>query len=70
MHLWVHTYASYLTEPKARSQAGGYHYFSKKPKLTKQSENPPTNHNHSVIFLRKVIDSVMSSTQESETGGG
>ena len=70
MHIWFHTDASYLTEPKSRSQSGGYHYFSNKPKLPIKSYEPPPKHNHPVIVLRKVIDAVMSSTQESETGGG
>lgn len=26
MHLWIHTNASYLTEPKARSRAGNIVY--------------------------------------------
>ena len=70
MRLWIHTYASYLTEPKAISKSGGYHYFSNKPKLLIQSENPPPKHNHRVLVLSKVIDALISSTQESETGGG
>ena len=62
MHIWVHTYASYLAEPKEISQAGGYHYFSNKPKLPIQSDDPPPKHNHPVLVLSKVIDSIMSST--------
>ena len=41
-----------------------------KTKLTMQYENLPTKHNHPVLELRQVIDAVMSSIQESETGGG
>ena len=70
MHIWVHTYYSYLTEPKAIPEAGGYHYLSNKPKLTIKYDNQPPRHNHPVLVLKKVIDAVMSSTQESETGGG
>lgn len=70
MHLWIHTDASYLTEPKARSRAGGYHYFSSKPKLPIHDHDPPPPHNHPVFVLCKIIEAVMSSTQESETGGG
>ena len=70
MHLWIHTDASYLTEPKARSRAGGYHYFSSKPKLPIHENDPPPPHNHPVFVLCKIIEAVMSSTQESETGGG
>ena len=70
MHLWVHTDNSYLAEPKERSRAGGYHYFSNKPTLTIQSDDPPPKNNHPVIVLSKVIDSVTSSKQEYETSGG
>ena len=68
--LRIHTYAYYLTETKSRSQARGYHCFSKKPKLPIKSDDSPPKHNHHVLFPRKVIDAVMSSTQESETCGG
>ena len=70
MHLWVHTYASYLAEPKARSRAGRYHYFISKPKLPIQYDDPPPKHHHPVLFLNKVIDDLMISTQEPKTGGG
>ena len=70
MDLWFHKDASYLTETKARSCDGVYHYFSNKPKLPIKSDDPPPKHNHPVLFLSKVIDAVMSSMQESETGGG
>ena len=48
----------------------GYNYFSNKPKLPIQSNDPPPKHNHPVLVLIKVIDIVMISTQESEIGGG
>ena len=70
MHLWIHTDASYLTEPKARSRAGGYHFFSDKPQLPITSDSPAPMHNHPVFVMSKIITAVMSSTQESETGGG
>ena len=70
MHIWVHIYASYLTEPKSRSRAGRCHYFSKKPKIPIQSDDPSTKNNHPVLVLSKYIDAVINSTQESETGGG
>ena len=70
MHLWIHTDASYLTESKARSRAGGFHYFSDKPTFPITSDSPAPMHNHPVMVLCKIIDAVMSSTQESETGSG
>ena len=70
MHLWSHTDASYLTEPKARSRAGGYHFFSDKPLLPLRPDSPAPMHNHPVLVVCKMIERVMSSTQEAETGGG
>ena len=67
INLWVNTYASYLTEPKAISRAGRYYHCSIKPKLPIQSDEPPTKYNHPVIFLSKFIDALMSSTQRYET---
>ena len=68
MNLWVHTDASYLAEPKSISYSGGCHYFSNKPKLTIQYDDQTPKHNHPAIVLCKVIDYVISSTQESEAG--
>ena len=70
MHFRIHTDTSYLTESKARSRAGGYHFFSDKPILQITANSPPPMHNHPVLVLCKLIDAVMSSTQESETGAG
>ena len=60
MVLNVHSDASYLTEPKARSRAGG-HFF-----MSDNSECPPNNgafHN-----IAQIIKSVMSSAAEAEIG--
>ena len=68
MHLWIHTDASYLNEPKARSRGGGFFFFIDKPSLpiTPDQQAPATN--APVLVTSKVIDAVMSSAQESETG--
>ena len=70
MHILFHTDASYLTETKLISRARGYHYFSNKPKIPIKSDYPPSKHNHPVLVICKVIDSFMSPTQKSGTGGG
>ena len=60
MTLNVHSDASYLTEPKARSRAGGHFYMSDNSKC------PPNNgafHN-----IAQIIKSVMSSAAEAEIG--
>ena len=69
MHIWVHIDTSYLAEPKARSRAGGYHYFSNKTKLTSQFDDPLPKHNHPVLVLSKVIGAIITSTQEYKTVG-
>ncbi len=70
MHLWVHTDSSYLNEPKARSRGAGYFYLSDKPKLPIEPDDPPPPLNGPILVNSKVIDAVMSSAQEAETGMG
>ena len=70
MQLWIHTDASYLNEPKARSRGGGYFFLSDKPKLPISPDDPPPQHNAPILVNSKVIPNVMSSVQESETGMG
>ncbi len=60
MVLIVHSDASYLSEPKARSQAGG-HFF-----LSSNSEDPANN--GAVLNLAQLIKTVMSSAAEAELG--
>ena len=45
MQLWIHSDASYLSKPKARSRAGGYFYLSKKLNypIEPTSPCPPDN---------------------------
>ena len=70
MHLWAHTDASYLSETKARSRAGGFYYLSSKPVLPIKASDPPPPINGAVAIKSKIIDAVMSSAQEAETGAG
>jgi hypothetical protein len=70
MHLWLHTDASYLNETKARSCNGGYFYLSDKPKLPIKPDDLPPPLNAPILINSKIIDAVMSSIQESETGSG
>ena len=58
MILNVHSDASYLTEPKARSQAGG-HFF-----LSDKSKDPKNN--GAVLNIVTIMKSVMSSAAEAE----
>ena len=56
----IHSDASYLTEPKARSRAGG-HFF-----LSKNKEN--AENNGAILNIAKIIKSVVSSAAEAEIG--
>jgi hypothetical protein len=61
MVLAVHSDASYLSEPKARSRAGG-HFF-----MSENVADPPDN--SAVHTVAKIIKAVMSSAAEAELGG-
>ena len=58
MILAVHSDASYLSEPKARSRAGG-HFF-----LSTNAQIPPNN--GAILNIAHVIKHVMSSATEAE----
>ena len=60
MHLWIHSDASYLTEPKARSRAGGFFYLSKKPNLPIDPSQPAPPDNGPILILCKILDTIMS----------
>jgi hypothetical protein len=61
MILRVESDASYLTEPNAKSRAGGHHY------LGKANDNQPW-YNAPLLSLSKVLRNVMSSAAEAEIG--
>ena len=60
MVLAIHSDASYLSETKARSRAGG-HFF-----MSNNSADPPNN--GAVLNIAQIIKSVMSSAAEAELG--
>ena len=68
MNLWIHSDASYLNESKACSCNGGFFYLSDKTKLPIKPNDPTLKLNATVLTNSKIIDTVMSSVQESETG--
>ena len=61
MILRVESDASYLTEPNAKSRAGGHHYLGRK------CDNQPWC-NGPLLSLSKVLRNVMSSAAEAEIG--
>ncbi len=74
MHLHVHSDASYLSESKARSRAGGLFFLSTKPKTYAASLLPPTPDskppplNGAIHVHCSIMDTVLSSATEAETG--
>ena len=70
MHLWIHSDASYPNELKSCSRNGGFFYLSDKPKLRIKRNDTPPKLNSPVLVNSKIIDTVISSVQESETGSG
>ena len=60
MILALHSDASYLSEPKARSRAGGHFFLS-------ENEEDPAN-NGAVLNTAQIIKAVMSSAAEAELG--
>lgn len=61
MILHVHSDAAYLTEPEARSRAGGHHFLGNLP-------GKPPMLNGPILCLSKVLRGVMSSAAEAEIG--
>ena len=61
MVLAIHSDASYLSEPKARSRAGGHFFMS-------EDDTDPKD-NGAVHTVAKIIKAVMSSAAEAELGG-
>ena len=62
MILKIHSDASYLSEPKARSRAGGHFYMGDKP------SNQPERGNGPLLNKSTIMRNVMSSAAEAECG--
>jgi hypothetical protein len=69
MHLHIHSNASYLSEIRARSRAGGYFFLSDKPKkLPPEPHNTPPPLNGAIHVHSSIMRSVLSSATEAKTG--
>jgi hypothetical protein len=69
MVLHIESDASYLTAPKARSRAAGYHYLSSRPKDPSKPPNPddpPPPSNGAINILCQILREVVSSAAEAE----
>ena len=65
MCLHVHSDASYLSVPKARSRAGGHFFLSSYPSAEAVDKHLP---NGPVHVVSKILKNVMSSAAEAEIG--
>jgi hypothetical protein len=71
MSLKIHSDASYLSEPKARSRAGGYFYLSSHPEDPSKPPDPnsiPPPMNGAIHVLCSILDVVLASATEAELG--
>jgi hypothetical protein len=69
MYLHIHSNASYLSESRACSHAGGYFFLSNKPKkLPPAPTNMPPPLNGAIHGHPSIIQSVLSSGTEAKTG--
>ena len=64
MQLHIHSDASYLSEPKARSRAGGFFFLDGKDNPDPNSPPPPIN--GPVHILCEILRNVMASAAEAE----
>jgi hypothetical protein len=69
MALWIDSDASYLTAPKARSRASGFHYlsdFPTDPDKAPDPNAPPPPSNGAINILCQIMREVVSSAAEAE----
>jgi hypothetical protein len=72
MVLHTHSDASYLSEPKARSRAGGLHFLSSSPSDPSKAPDPyapPVPLNGAILVVSKIMRMVLASAAEAEIGG-
>ena len=68
MILYIHSDASYLSKPRARSRAGGHYFLSDKHSEMKMT---PTNHprlNGPIHSISRILSNVMGSATKAEIG--
>ena len=68
MVLWVHSDASYLSCPKARSLSGGMHFLSDKPPSPNNPADFEPTLNGIVYVVCKILRNIMVSSAEAELG--
>jgi hypothetical protein len=71
MYLHIHSDASYLSEAKARSRAGGTFFLSSKPHDPSTAPSPtatPPPYNGAIHTISSIMRNVMASATEAELG--
>jgi hypothetical protein len=66
MILKLHSDASYLCEPEARSRAGGFHYLSNHQRII--AGDPPEPPNGAIFAVSDIMKMVVASAAEAEFG--
>ena len=66
--VWVESNASYLSEPKGRSHAGGFHYLSNCPASPPTTTDEPPPLNGSINIVCHIMCEVLSSAVEAKLG--
>ena len=64
MELNIHSDASYLSAPQARSRVGGHFFLG-----NKSTSEEPDMHNGSVLSVAAILKNVVSSAAEAKVGG-
>ena len=68
MILYIHSDASYLSEPQARSRAGGYYFLGdKRPNMTPSPTNRPRL-NGPIYYISRIMSNVMGSASKADIG--
>jgi hypothetical protein len=66
MQLKLHSDASYLSEPEARSRAGGFHYLGNNQPII--ASDPPEPANGAILVVSNIMKMVVASAAEAELG--
>ena len=72
MYLWVHSDASYLSEPKSKSCYAGHFYLSDRPKdesKPPKPDDPPPTDNGAILNPTHTLKMIVSAAAEAEFAG-
>jgi hypothetical protein len=67
VYIYIHSYASYLSEAESRSRAGGDFFLSSKPSNPTKSHDPistPISHNGAIHIVGSIMRNILASVTE------